>query len=54
METIRKKPTFTGTVKLGLAAGLVGTTCMTALQEVMARRRRARMPAPMPAMADAD
>ena len=54
METIRKKPTFTGTVKLGLAAGLVGTTCMTALQEVMARRRRSRMPAPMPAMADAD
>jgi hypothetical protein len=53
METMRKKPTFTGAVKLGLAAGLVGTTAMTALQEVMARRRRARMPAG-PVMAETD
>jgi hypothetical protein len=38
----------------GLAAGLVGTACMTALQEVMARRRRrARVAAGEP-MADAD
>ena len=53
MKTMRKKPTFTGAIKLGLAAGLVGTTCMTALQEVMAHRRRAHMPAG-PVMAEAD
>jgi hypothetical protein len=53
METMRKKRTLTGAFKLGLAAGFVGTTAMTALQEVMARRRRARMPAgPMTAEAD--
>jgi hypothetical protein len=45
METMRKKWSLIGAAKLGLAAGLVGTTAMTALQEVMARRRRARMPA---------
>jgi hypothetical protein len=38
----------------GLAAGLVGTACMTALQEVMARRRRlARVAAGEP-MGDTD
>jgi hypothetical protein len=45
MEVMSKKPTFLGAVKLGFAAGLVGTTAMTALQEVMAHRRRTRMPA---------
>jgi hypothetical protein len=53
MDTTMRKPTFTGAIKLGLAAGLVGTTAMTALQEVMARRRRARMPAG-PIMPEAD
>jgi hypothetical protein len=53
MERMRKKPTLVGAVKLGLAAGLVGTIAMTALQEVMARRRRTRMPAG-PIMAEAD
>src|ERR671923_2172626 len=53
MDTTMRKPTFTGAIKLGLAAGLVGTTCMTALQEVMAHRRRAHMPAG-PVMAEAD
>jgi hypothetical protein len=53
MEVISKKPTLMGAVKLGLAAGLVGTTAMTALQEVMAHRRRARMPAG-PMMPEAD
>jgi hypothetical protein len=38
----RKEDTMTGlrTIAAGLAAGLVGTTAMTALQEVMAARRR--------------
>jgi hypothetical protein len=53
MEVMSKKPTFVGAVKLGLAAGLVGTTAMTALQEVMAHRRRTRMPAG-PMMPEAD
>lgn len=43
METLPKtrgaKPL--GLLATGVAAGLVGTACMTALQEVMARRRRA-------------
>ncbi len=39
-----EKPKITRASTLGLAAGLVGTACMTGLQEVMARRRRARMP----------
>jgi hypothetical protein len=30
-----------GAVACGIAAGVVGTACMTAVQEVMARRRRA-------------
>ena len=53
METMLKKPTFVGAIKLGLAAGLVGTTAMTALQEVMAHRRRARVPAG-PVMPESD
>jgi hypothetical protein len=52
MDTMRRKPTLTRGVKLGLAAGFVGTTAMTALQEIMARRR-AHMPAgPMTPEAD--
>ena len=54
MERTRKNSTLTGALKLGLAAGFIGTACMTGLQEVMARRRRARMPAPMRGMEDAD
>jgi hypothetical protein len=53
MKTMRKRPTFVGAMKLGLGAGLVGTVAMTALQEVMAHRRRARMPAG-PMMPEAD
>jgi hypothetical protein len=53
MDTMRRQPTLTRGLKLGLAAGFVGTTAMTALQEVMAHRRRARMPAG-PMMPDAD
>jgi hypothetical protein len=45
MDTMRRKPTLTRVVKLGLAAGFVGTTAMTALQEIMAHRRRAHTPA---------
>ena len=37
-----KQITPVGAVACGIAAGVVGTACMTALQEVMARRRRAR------------
>jgi hypothetical protein len=43
-----------GAIARGLAAGLIGTACMTALQEVMAKRRRARMPAPLGVTEDAD
>jgi hypothetical protein len=51
MQLMRKQPTFTGGVKRGLGAGLVGTVAMTALQELMARRR----PVPAgPMMPEAD
>lgn len=53
METNERTPNFLGRAKLGLTAGLIGTTCMTALQEVMARRRRTRMPMG-PQMAESD
>jgi hypothetical protein len=43
-----------GALGRGLVAGLVGTACMTALQEVMAKRRRAAMPVPMRDFEDAD
>ena len=33
-----------GAVACGVAAGVVGTACMTAVQEVMSRRRKARAP----------
>jgi hypothetical protein len=39
-----KKITPLGAVACGVAAGVVGTACMTAIQEVMARRRRAHAP----------
>jgi hypothetical protein len=52
MKSIRNTPTAIQAGKYGLVAGLVGTTCMTALQEVMARRRK-RSPT-MPTMADGD
>jgi hypothetical protein len=39
-----KQITPIGAVACGIAAGVVGTACMTAVQEVMARRRRAHAP----------
>jgi hypothetical protein len=51
---MRVETSAVGVVARGLAAGFVGTACMTALQEVMARRRRrARVAAGHP-MEDAD
>jgi hypothetical protein len=45
METKRgTQITPLGAVACGVAAGVVGTACMTAVQEVMARRRRAHAP----------
>jgi hypothetical protein len=41
-----KKTTPLGAVVCGVAAGVVGTACMTAVQEVMARRRRAPVRSP--------
>lgn len=34
------QPTPVGVIARGIAAGMVGTACMTALQEVMSRRRK--------------
>lgn len=39
----KRKTSPLGAVVLGVGAGLVGTACMTSLQDVMARRRRARV-----------
>jgi hypothetical protein len=39
-----KQITPVGAVACGIAAGVVGTACMTAVQEAMARRRRGRAP----------
>lgn len=46
MERTRteKSQTPIGALTRGVVAGAVGTACMTALQEVMARRRRAHAP----------
>jgi hypothetical protein len=45
METrTGKQITPLGAATCGIAAGVVGTACMTAVQEVMARRRRAHAP----------
>src|SRR6266540_7317484 len=41
-----KQITPLGAVACGVAAGVVGTACMTTVQEVMARRRRAHAPSP--------
>lgn len=43
-----------GAIARGLAAGLLGTACMTVLQEVMAKRRRLSMPVAMREFEDAD
>ncbi|HYX83484.1 MAG TPA: hypothetical protein VE777_00810 [Gaiellales bacterium] len=40
--TTTRKLTPLGAVSRGIAAGVVGTACMTAVQEVMARRRPVR------------
>ncbi len=37
---LRQRPSAAGIVARGIGAGIVGTACMTALQEVMAARRR--------------
>jgi hypothetical protein len=53
-EQTRKHLIPQGALTRGLAAGVVGTACMTVLQEVMGRRRRARMPASIQGVEDAD
>ena len=40
MRTANRTPA--GVIARGIAAGVVGTACMTALQELMSRRRRAQ------------
>ena len=42
--TTTNRTTPVGAVARGIAAGVVGTACMTAVQEVMSRRRRAHAP----------